>query len=198
MISGSRFGLSLTLNIEQYEYMRGPQSDAGIKVGICIVKMEMNWELIQNTLCINADVPPLESRTSSGQRSWLRYCPWHSLFGSHQTQWGKCTEVKYFVLQRLNGNRLRISLLLGVIVPKDLSISLINTFILGAWGNVRLLELSKSVIAVTLTCQGILKVRVLRFTALLLYTQECFAFAENPPVCNLDKYFSCVIPHISK
>ena len=30
---GSRFGLSVTLNIEQYEYMRGPQSDAGIKVG---------------------------------------------------------------------------------------------------------------------------------------------------------------------
>jgi len=35
-ISGSRFGLSLTLNIEQYEYMIGPQSDAGIKV---------NWRL---------------------------------------------------------------------------------------------------------------------------------------------------------
>ncbi|ELT92340.1 hypothetical protein CAPTEDRAFT_191217 [Capitella teleta] len=30
--AGSRFGLSLTLNIEQYEYMRGPQSDAGIKM----------------------------------------------------------------------------------------------------------------------------------------------------------------------
>ena len=32
-IAGSRFGLSLTLNIEQYDYMIGPQSDAGIKVG---------------------------------------------------------------------------------------------------------------------------------------------------------------------
>ena len=32
VILGSRFGLSLTLNIEQYEYMIGPQSDAGIKV----------------------------------------------------------------------------------------------------------------------------------------------------------------------
>lgn len=31
-VLGSRFGLSLTLNIEQYEYMLGPQSDAGIKV----------------------------------------------------------------------------------------------------------------------------------------------------------------------
>jgi len=32
VVLGSRFGLSLTLNIEQYEYMIGPQSDAGIKV----------------------------------------------------------------------------------------------------------------------------------------------------------------------
>ena len=32
LFTGSRFGLSLTINIEQYEYMRGPQSDAGIKV----------------------------------------------------------------------------------------------------------------------------------------------------------------------
>lgn len=30
--TGSRFGLSLTINIEQYEYMIGPHSDAGIKV----------------------------------------------------------------------------------------------------------------------------------------------------------------------
>ena len=32
VLLGSRFGLSLTLNIEQYEYMKGPQNDAGIKV----------------------------------------------------------------------------------------------------------------------------------------------------------------------
>ena len=31
-ISGSRSGLSLLLNVEQYEYMRGPQNVAGIKV----------------------------------------------------------------------------------------------------------------------------------------------------------------------
>ena len=29
---GSSTGLSLVLNVEQYEYMRGPNSDAGIKV----------------------------------------------------------------------------------------------------------------------------------------------------------------------
>ena len=29
---GSNMGLSLVLQCEQYEYMRGPQSDAGIKV----------------------------------------------------------------------------------------------------------------------------------------------------------------------
>ena len=31
-IPGSRFGLSLLLNAEQYEYMSGPQNDVGIKV----------------------------------------------------------------------------------------------------------------------------------------------------------------------
>ncbi len=29
---GLRAGLSLVLNVEQYEYMRGPQNDAGVKV----------------------------------------------------------------------------------------------------------------------------------------------------------------------
>lgn len=44
---GARFGLSLTLNIEQYEYMRGPQSDAGIKVrfiwSICRMWFKPVW-----------------------------------------------------------------------------------------------------------------------------------------------------------
>ena len=31
-ISGAGFGLSLTLNIEQYEYISGPNTDAGVKV----------------------------------------------------------------------------------------------------------------------------------------------------------------------
>ena len=31
--TGSGFGLQLTLNIEQYEYIKGPNTDAGIKVG---------------------------------------------------------------------------------------------------------------------------------------------------------------------
>ena len=31
-LSGSRSGLSLLLNIEQYEHMMGSQSDAGVKV----------------------------------------------------------------------------------------------------------------------------------------------------------------------
>ena len=29
---GSRSGLSLVLNVEQYEHIRGPQNDAGVKV----------------------------------------------------------------------------------------------------------------------------------------------------------------------
>ena len=33
LLSGSSAGLSLVLNVEQYEYMKGPQDDAGIKVG---------------------------------------------------------------------------------------------------------------------------------------------------------------------
>ena len=32
LFSGASKGLSLTLNIEQYEYMRGPHLDAGVKV----------------------------------------------------------------------------------------------------------------------------------------------------------------------
>ncbi len=30
---GAGFGLSLVVNIEQYEYIKGPNTDAGIKVG---------------------------------------------------------------------------------------------------------------------------------------------------------------------
>lgn len=32
IISGAGFALSLTLNIEQYEYMSGPDHEAGVKV----------------------------------------------------------------------------------------------------------------------------------------------------------------------
>ena len=31
-ISGASSGLSLTLNIEEYNYMPGPQTDSGVKV----------------------------------------------------------------------------------------------------------------------------------------------------------------------
>ena len=36
-ISGSEFGLSMIINIEQYEYLPWPNSDAGIKVTICLL-----------------------------------------------------------------------------------------------------------------------------------------------------------------
>ena len=36
MSPGSRFGLSMMVNIEQYEYMMGPRSYAGIKVSYAI------------------------------------------------------------------------------------------------------------------------------------------------------------------
>ena len=32
VIAGASYGLNLILNIEQYDYMDGPTSDAGIKV----------------------------------------------------------------------------------------------------------------------------------------------------------------------
>ena len=34
LILGSTTGLGLILNVEQYEYMRGPQNDAGVKVDL--------------------------------------------------------------------------------------------------------------------------------------------------------------------
>ena len=37
LILGSSVGLSLILNVEQYEYMRGPQNDAGVKVKYKII-----------------------------------------------------------------------------------------------------------------------------------------------------------------
>ena len=38
IVLGARFGLRLTLNIEQYEYMSGPNTDAGLKVGLIWLK----------------------------------------------------------------------------------------------------------------------------------------------------------------
>ena len=38
IVLGARFGLRLTLNIEQYEYMIGPNTDAGLKVGFISLK----------------------------------------------------------------------------------------------------------------------------------------------------------------
>ena len=38
-IVGSSSGLSLIINVEQYEYMTGPQTDAGVKVKIILAKI---------------------------------------------------------------------------------------------------------------------------------------------------------------
>ena len=46
---GSRFGLNLILNIEQYEYLSGPNSDVGVKV--CVTaKFRIVWKTILFTL----------------------------------------------------------------------------------------------------------------------------------------------------
>ena len=45
--------LSLLLNVEQYEYMRGPQNDAGVKVNILVHPIE-NLEVNQYCTCVIA------------------------------------------------------------------------------------------------------------------------------------------------
>ena len=44
--TGSGSGLSLILNVEYYEYMKGPQNDTGVKVEILsfqFVKVAISW-----------------------------------------------------------------------------------------------------------------------------------------------------------
>ena len=41
---GSTTGLGLILNVEQYEYMRGPQNDAGVKVMNRTCSGKIQWE----------------------------------------------------------------------------------------------------------------------------------------------------------
>ena len=38
LIPGAKRGLSLLLNVEQYEHMRGPETDAGVKVNYSLLK----------------------------------------------------------------------------------------------------------------------------------------------------------------
>ncbi len=60
--TGSRFGLALTLNIEQYEYMRGPQSDAGVKVRACVCVCEWVGGWVGVRACECELVPNLNMR----------------------------------------------------------------------------------------------------------------------------------------
>jgi hypothetical protein len=36
VVPGAGYGLTMVLNIEQYEYMKGPYVGAGVKVGLCV------------------------------------------------------------------------------------------------------------------------------------------------------------------
>ncbi len=47
--AGSGSALSLILNMEQYEYMRGPQNDAGVKVRVCVCVYTLNTETSKMT-----------------------------------------------------------------------------------------------------------------------------------------------------
>ena len=55
VFSGAEFGLRLTLNIEQYEYMPGPNSKAGIKVVIIanvqlVIDLYCTWSFPLNEM----------------------------------------------------------------------------------------------------------------------------------------------------
>lgn len=50
LISGSGSALSLTLNIEQYEYMSGPEHEAGLKVGDSLIyRKNLNYMPVCNS-----------------------------------------------------------------------------------------------------------------------------------------------------
>ena len=52
VFSGSSAGLFLTLNVEQYEYMQGPNSDAGVKVSSCCPHCATNHIVHEFTVCL--------------------------------------------------------------------------------------------------------------------------------------------------
>ena len=47
IFTGPGSGLSLILNVEYYEYMKGPQTDAGVKVEIAcsVLRVAISWDL---------------------------------------------------------------------------------------------------------------------------------------------------------
>ena len=46
MSTGPGSGLNLILNVEYYEYMKGPQTDAGVKVEILcsVLRVAISWD----------------------------------------------------------------------------------------------------------------------------------------------------------
>ena len=53
-VPGTRNGLSLLLNVEQYEHMRGPQNDAGVKVSNILSNCNIStWEVLRMMLVSN-------------------------------------------------------------------------------------------------------------------------------------------------
>jgi hypothetical protein len=52
MVTGATSSLSLFLNIEQYEYMKGPHNEAGAQVYICISNVFNNTRRIQGNVLL--------------------------------------------------------------------------------------------------------------------------------------------------
>ena len=46
--SGSVYGLRLTLNVEQYEYMKGPNDDAGVKVWCDVIESQIDTTCLRS------------------------------------------------------------------------------------------------------------------------------------------------------
>ena len=47
-LSGSVYGLRLTLNVEQYEYMKGPNDDAGVKVWCDVIESQIDTTCLRS------------------------------------------------------------------------------------------------------------------------------------------------------
>ena len=58
-------GLSLTLNVEQYEYMTGPNGDAGVKVIFLIYLVSIFTHIAMSHICKNSFLNLMELDSST-------------------------------------------------------------------------------------------------------------------------------------
>ena len=97
-LSGSVYGLRLTLNVEQYEYMKGPNDDAGVKVWCDVIESQIDttclrsgnssWvgerTKIKSSFTLDADNAARAWRVPTDGRQ--RFCCWARHAHSHHRQ----------------------------------------------------------------------------------------------------------------